>query len=249
MKARLSWAEAAMSSSSKSTVKNVPAPPGSKGASAYTRFIPREELGDFAAWKPGSLGNAKGQPATPLQPAEPTADEWQARVAAARQSGYQDGYRDGLAALEGFKQSFATQATSQVGALLRSFDAQLDRLDAELAQAAARTAVHLARQVLRSELQGHPELVARVAAEAINNVLLSARHITVHVHPLDLPLVAEGAEEALQARGGRLLASPTVERGGVRVESDVGAVDASIATRWRQAAAALGGEDVGWEEA
>jgi flagellar assembly protein FliH len=238
-----------MSSSSKSTVKNVPAPPGSKGASAYTRFIPREELGDFAAWKPGSLGNAKGQPATPLQPAEPTADEWQARVAAARQSGYQDGYRDGLAALEGFKQSFATQATSQVGALLRSFDAQLDRLDAELAQAAARTAVHLARQVLRSELQGHPELVARVAAEAINNVLLSARHITVHVHPLDLPLVAEGAEEALQARGGRLLASPTVERGGVRVESDVGAVDASIATRWRQAAAALGGEDVGWEEA
>jgi flagellar assembly protein FliH len=238
-----------MSSSSKSTVKNVPAPPGSKGASAYTRFIPREELGDFAAWKPGSLGGSKAQPATPAQPTEPTAEEWQSRLAAARQSGYQDGYRDGLAALEGFKQSFAAQATSQIGALLRSFDAQLDRLDAELAQAAARTAVQLARQVLRSELQAHPELVARVAAEAINNVLLSARHITVHVHPLDLPLVAEGAEEALQARGGRLLASPTVERGGVRVESDVGAVDASIATRWRQAAAALGGEDVGWEEA
>jgi flagellar assembly protein FliH len=238
-----------MSSSSKSTVKNVPAPPGSKGASAYTRFIPREELGDFAAWKPGSLGGSKAQPATPAQPTEPTAEEWQSRLAAARQSGYQDGYRDGLAALEGFKQSFAAQATSQIGALLRSFDAQLDRLDAELAQAAARTAVQLARQVLRSELQAHPELVARVAAEAINNVLLSARHITVHVHPLDLPLVAEGAEEALQARGARLLADPTVERGGVRVESDVGAVDASIATRWRQAAAALGGEDVDWEDA
>jgi len=102
--------------------------------------------------------------------------------------------------------------------------------------------------VLRAELQSHPELVARVAAEAINNVLLSARHITVHVHPQDLPLVAEGAEEALQARGARLLASTTVERGGVLVESDVGAVDARIATRWRQAAAALGGEDEAWAD-
>jgi len=237
-----------MSSSSKPTVKNIPAPPGSKPGSAYTRFIPREELGDFAAWKPGSLGSQQAQAAAPQAPAEPTADEWRARIAAARQAGYQDGYRDGLVALEGFKQSFASQATGQIGALLKSFDAQLDRLDAELAQAAARTAVQLARQVLRAELQSHPELVARVAAEAINNVLLSARHITVHVHPQDLPLVAEGAEEALQARGARLLASTTVERGGVLVESDVGAVDARIATRWRQAAAALGGEDEAWAD-
>jgi len=237
-----------MSSSSKPTVKNIPAPPGSKPASAYARFIPREELGDFATWKPGSLGSRQAQAAAPQAAAEPSADEWRARIAAARQAGYQDGYRDGLVALEGFKQSFASQATSQIGALLKSFDAQLDRLDAELAQAAARTAVQLARQVLRAELQAHPELVARVAAEAINNVLLSARHITVHVHPLDLPLVAEGAEEALQARGARLLASTTVERGGVLVESDVGAVDARIANRWRQAAAALGGEDETWAD-
>ena len=237
-----------MSSSSKPAFKNIPAPPGSKAGTAYTRFIPREELGDFATWKPGSLGSRQAQAAAPQAAAEPSADEWRARIAAARQAGYQDGYRDGLVALEGFKQSFASQATSQIGALLKSFDAQLDRLDAELAQAAARTAVQLARQVLRAELQAHPELVARVAAEAINNVLLSARHITVHVHPLDLPLVAEGAEEALQARGARLLASTTVERGGVLVESDVGAVDARIATRWRQAAAALGGEDETWAD-
>ena len=70
-----------MSSSSKPTVRNVPAPPGSKSASAYTRFIPREELGDFAAWKPGSLGSTKTQSAGPAQPTEPTPDEWQARVA------------------------------------------------------------------------------------------------------------------------------------------------------------------------
>jgi flagellar assembly protein FliH len=112
----------------------------------------------------------------------------------------------------------------------------------------ARTAVQLARQVLRAELQAHPELVAGVATEAVNAVLMSARHITVQVHPLDLPLVAEGAEEALQARGARLLANKAIERGGVLVESDVGCIDARVASRWAQAAANLGSEEA-WVEA
>ncbi|CAD5373621.1 Flagellar assembly protein FliH [Rubrivivax sp. A210] len=230
-----------MTSSSKPTgFRNVPPPPGSKAGSAYTRFIPREELGDFASWKPGSFAGAKPTPAAPPAPSEPTSEEWRERVHGARQSGYQEGYRDGMAALEGFKQSFAQQATSQIGALLESFDRQFEDLDGIAAQALAQCAVQLARQVLRTELEQRPELVATIAGEAVQAVMMSARHINVHVHPLDLPLVAEGAEEVLTARGARLQADPTVARGGVMVQSDVGAIDARIAARWAQAAAALG---------
>ena len=220
--------------------KNIPPPEGSKPASAYQRFIPREELGDFASWKPGALGAVPDTPAAPATPPETTPAEWQQRIAAARQAGYQEGYRDGLVALESFKESFAQQATSQIGALLQGFDQQLAAVDAEIAQALARCAVELARQVLRSELSAHPELVAHVAAEAVHAVMLSARQITVLVHPLDLPLVSEGAGEAIAARGARLVASSTIARGGVLVQSDVGSVDARIAGRWAQAAAALG---------
>jgi len=227
--------------SSKPTFKNVPPPQGGKPSSAYQRFIPREELGDFASWKPGTFGNAAAEQA-PAAPPEPSAADWAARVAAARQAGYQEGYRDGLVALENFKQSFAQQATAQIGALLESFDEQLTQLDGEMARALADSAVQLARQVLRSELTVRPEIVAQVAAEAVGAVMLSARHISVHVHPQDLPLVAEGAEEALAARGARLAAHPEIQRGGVLVQSDVGAVDARIATRWAQAAAALGSD-------
>ena len=231
---------------SKPTFRNVPPPPGSKSASTtYQRFIPREELGDFASWQPGTFGHGANAPATAPAPAaapEPTAADWEARVAAARQAGYQDGYRDGLVALESFKAGFAQQATSQIGALLDAFDEQLGRIDAEVAQQVAATAVLLARQVLRTELVTRPELVAQVAGEAVNAVMLSARHISVQVHPLDLPLVAEGAEEALQARRARLMANPAIQRGGVLVQSEVGAIDARIATRWAQAATAMGSE-------
>ncbi len=232
---------------SKPGIRNIPPPPNSKAGNSYTRFIPREELGDFASWTPGAFGGAQAErpgvrpAAAPAEPAaEPTAAEWQARIAAARQAGYQDGYRDGLAALENFKAGFAQQATAQVGALLEAFDRQTEQLDAQLADAVARTAVQLAAQVLRHELAVQPEAVAGVASEAVHAIMLSSRHVVVHVHPQDLPLVAEGADEALAARGARLVADATLARGDVRVDSDVGQIDARVETRWAQALATLG---------
>jgi len=228
---------------------NVPPPSGGKPASPYSRFIPREELGDFAAWSPDSLsGRQRGAaaeppsapPPLPPEAPEPTVEEWLAEVATARQAGYQDGYRDGLVALDSFKQSYAAQLTAQFGALSKNFGHELDALEAQIAEAVARTAVQLARQVVRGELKVDPALVGRVASEAVESVLLSARHITVHLHPQDLALVAEGAADAIEARGARLMASAGIARGGCRVDSDAGSIDARIATRWAQAAGALG---------
>lgn len=237
----------------KRAFRNVPPPAhAAKPTSAYARFIPREELGQVASWRPGTFGGdaaSEGAAAASAAstPAGPAPAEWQMRVQAARQAGYQDGYRDGLTALENFKQQFASQATAQIGALLDAFDRQLAAMDEQLAASLARAALQLAREVVRTELALRPELVARVAAEALGAVMLSAKHITVLVNPQDMPLVAEGAEESLAARGARLAADAAIERGGVRIESDAGRVDAGIARRWQQAAAALA-RDVPWSE-
>ena len=240
--------------SSKGGFRNVPPPQGTgtpRGNTPYSRFIPREELGAFAAWSPHTL-NAELDPAAP--PAEgstgttaPETPAVQAQVAAARQAGYQDGYRDGLVALDNFKQSFAAQMASQLGPLLHSFSAQVEALEQQMAQAVAQAAVMLARRVVRTEIETRPEHVAEAATQAVNAVLQSARNIRVLVHPQDHALVAAGAAEALEARGARLLAQPGIERGGCVVESDLGQVDARIAARWRQAAAVLGSE-LPWDD-
>jgi flagellar assembly protein FliH len=238
-----------MSSSSR-FFKNIPPPPGSKAGTPLSRFIPREELGDVTSWNPGTFGERRQTPRSahpsghaqgvPEPPPQTTEAEWRARIATARQQGYEDGYRDGTAALEGFKLSHLRETSAQLGALLDGFDAQFAALDRRLAQNLSQLAVQLAQQVLRAELQQHPAVVARVAAEAVTSVVLSARQITVHVHPDDLPLVAEGAEEALRGRGARLVPDASLERGGVLVQSDAGCVDGRIEARWAQAAAALG---------
>ena len=244
-----------MTRSSSRGQRNVPPPTSAGGVGAkaamYARFIPREELSSFAAWSPGDLagagatpgGTATGAEPTPPQAAADPAAEHAEALRQARQSGYQDGYRDGLVALEGFKQSFAHQATLQVGQLVKSIGGQLDAMQQEMAEALAATALSLARQIVRSEITARPQSVAAVAQEALETLMLSARHITLRVHPDDQPLVAEGAGELLAARGARLVADAEVARGGCVVESNIGLVDASIETRWRRAAAAIGRDD------
>lgn len=237
------------SSKSNPAFRNVPPPAGggTPKSSVYTRFIPREELDSFAAWNPDALSGQGEAPragvhkAQPEPPPPPPEDPGIA-LNAARQAGYQDGYRDGMAALDAFKQSFAAQISAQMGQVTQAYTSQMDDLQQDMARALAVSATHLARQIVRSELQARPELVAVVAQQALETLLLSARHVTVRVHPDDHALVALGAEEVLQARGARLLSDASVTRGGCLVESDIGVIDASMETRWRRAAASLGCE-------
>lgn len=226
-----------MSTSKPATPRQVPPPAGKPAAPAYTRFIPREELGNFSAWMPGEFAQAGApQAAAP----EAGADDVDARVALARQSGYQDGYRDGLAALDSFKQSFAKQMSERIGVLLRSFDDELAGLEQQMAAAVAQTATLLARQVVREEISLDPQRIARVAQEALSVLLSSARQVTLRVHPDDEPLVRAGAGDVLAVHSARLVGDAAIARGGCRIESDIGAVDATVQTRWRRALGALG---------
>lgn len=227
---------------------------GEERRSSYARFIPREEIQAFSAWNPDALQGgtpaarapisaptppkaAAAAPAEAPKPPEPSLHE---QLHAARQSGYQDGYRDGMAALDAFKQSFATQMSAQIGGLLRSFDAEFRALEERMAEALARSAVELAHQVVRSEITQRPEHIARVAHDAVDALLLSARHVRVRVNPEDLPLVLAGAGDEMRAREAQVIPDASIERGGCKVDSDISSVDATIALRWQQAVGALG---------
>lgn len=242
-----------------------PAVPDAAGAqkSLHSRFIPREELSGFSAWKPSVFAEKKKAPPVAAAPdpeqvrrdaereAQRQADlavqreaaEVAARAAelrGAREGGYQDGYRDGLAAMEAFKQNYAAQTSAQLAAVIQRMQAQFDTLEQHLAQRVAGIALEVARQVVRTELHVHPEQVVAVTQEALGTLLMSARHVTVRVHPDEHALLASGTAEVLAARGARLVADAQIERGGCLVESDIGVVDARVGSRWQRATAALG---------
>jgi flagellar assembly protein FliH len=237
-----------------------PAPPSSN---PYARFIPREELGAFAAWQPDAFAGGRERPnvsAVPdpeqqRQAAERAAAEAVAhherererRLSArahelhkAREDGYTEGQRDAQAAFETFRQGFAAQAGGHIDGVLAALQARLLTLEQDLAQRVAGIALELAQQVVRGELRLNPAQVVAVTQEALGALLVSARHVTVRLNPEDFTLVAEGCAEIIAVRGARLVSDRGIERGGCLVDSDIGLVDASVASRWHRAAAAIG---------
>jgi flagellar assembly protein FliH len=227
---------------------NVPPPQGHAAKPSYGRFIPKEEVNEAQVFRMDAFGGNPASkppisaPAPPEAKAPPPPPPPHPRelLAAARQAGYQDGLRDGQASAEAFKQQHARQVAVQLGRLVEGFDAAFAELETQLADALTRASVALAQQVLREELRQHPEHIANLAREAVESLMLSARHVRVRVHPEDLPLVEAGAADVLRARGASLMADAAIERGGCFVESDIATVDARIAQRWRVAAGSLG---------
>lgn len=244
--------------------RQVPPPERREGdrRGSYARFIPGEEIQGAKAWSLDNLGSPPPSPfapmrpgaaqppapaAAPVEPPPPPEPSLHEQLHTARQSGYQDGYRDGMAALDAFKQSFAKQMSQQIGTLVEGFDTEMRGLEEAMAASVARIAVELARQVVRSELEQRPELIARVAHDAVEALQLTARHVRVRVHPDDLALVRDGAGNELDAREAQLIPDADVPRGGVKVDADIASVDATLATRWQQAASAIGQQSI-WED-
>lgn len=231
-------------------------------APTYARFIPREELGSAVAWVPDSLdaqrrkeasaAAAQAEPAPP--PVDPAAvraarqAQLQARLAEVFEQGRQLGrdettqamQAEARDALDAFRRQQAREVGAPVASLLAQFQQGLDGLEHALARRLAGIAMQMARQVVRNELKTSATLVVDVTQEALAEVLLSARHITVKVHPEDLALIADGCADAVEARGAKLVADSHIERGGCLVESDLGVVDARMSTRWACAVQAMG---------
>ena len=192
----------------------------------------------------GMPGQAEAQQREAEAPPPPPAPNVDELVNQARQEGYQDGYRNGLAALESYKQTQAAQMAAhmsdQVGALASDFHQRLESLEQQLAGRIAGVALELARQVVRTELKLQPELVVDVAEQALGALLASARQVIVRLHPEDQALALPHLSEMLAARGARLVPDVTLNRGGCVVESDIAVIDAAIEARWDRAAASLG---------
>lgn len=176
----------------------------------------------------------------------PTSLDIEALQHAARQAGYHDGYRDGLAALDSFKRSFAQQMSSQLGQLMTAVDREFLSLEADMADALAQAATGLARQIIRSELNTQPEFVTQVARQAVAALSQSVRRVEMRLHPDDLALVQAGLGEEVVSRGVTCLADPSVARGGCLLQTELGSVDARIEHQWEHALRRVGQDANQW---
>jgi flagellar assembly protein FliH len=172
---------------------------------------------------------------------EPDCGQVEARLAALEREafakGYEQGERAGLEA--GGKRADAmlrrlSQTLDQLGDLRRTMIRETEGQMVELALA-------IARRIVRREvaLDQHLTLsMARLALERLGERTAA----TVRLHPDDLAATSSGRSEWSGSHV-TVVADASVRRGGCRIESDFGSVDASIDAQFREVARALLAEE------
>ncbi|PWG62293.1 FliH/SctL family protein [Spiribacter halobius] len=207
------------------------------------RVIPRERAAAGDAWELPDMGaGARRQPQRPDVSVEALEriqrDAYQEAFEQGRREGYEAGFREGRDA--GLKQGQA-EGRQLVQRLRQVLDATAEPA-AQLDQAAedelAALALAAARQVIRREIQTQPGEVVAVVREAVGLLPLSAREITVRLHPDDAAFVRETLGEG-ERSAWRLQDDPALSRGGCVVETPRSRVDASLERRLNALAADL----------
>jgi flagellar assembly protein FliH len=160
-------------------------------------------------------------------------------LAQGRADGHAEGLASGLAA--------ASAHAEQLLALAASLPAALRRAESELADAILALALDVARQVVHRTLRAEPEWVLPLVQDLLHAEPALQGEPRLLLHPDDVALVKNSLGNELQVAGWQVRADDTLARGGCRVQSASGEMDASLETRWKSVTAALT-RDIGTAE-
>jgi flagellar assembly protein FliH len=220
-----------------------------------SNIIAKENLKSFQRWQLVSLDGAAAPaeetpaeaavpPAVPL----PTVEEIEAIRRQAHDEGFSEGRQQGHA--QGLAQGLAEgraraeEAVARLAELERAFRAAVTGLENEVAEDMVALVLDICRQVLREALRAQPETVLAVVRETMELVAPGTRHATLVLHPEDAALVREHLAGEMAALPWKIVEDTRLARGGCRVESESVEIDATLESRWRRVAEALGRHDV-----
>ncbi len=225
---------------------------------SYSRFIPREEVGDVTQWKFGAVDGSDAVDAQPLVDAvaevpsdlELVLDD-AAKEALAQQAcddAYAEGFAQGQAQtgldwqqrMDAYIAEQGKEAAQRLQSVMHTLDASLIDMQQAMAQQILELACDIARQVVRQELVANPHVLEPVVQEALGMLVTEGRPVTVRLNPQDLADFGLPLRESTDVPQVQWTGDTAVAAGGCLVESAGTVVDGSVATRWQRAVAALG---------
>lgn len=161
-------------------------------------------------------------------------------------SGFEQGKRDGLAAIEASREAALGQieaSASHLAQLCERLARPFEPLDQELTVELAGLALRVGAQLARRELALDPAQVIAIIRESVGLLPIGAREIRVYVHPLDGVEIRARLAATSGERAWQLVDDPVMARGGCRVASEFSQIDARLDSRFAAIMATVLGEE------
>lgn len=162
----------------------------------------------------------------------------------ARLQGYQEGFAQGKDA--GFKQGFnegvqsgvqdahdKTQlALEPIRHLALAFSTALSGLEAEVGQQIADIALKIGQQLAVDSLKDNPQVIRKLVRSVLNSDPEMIGKPKLRANPDDIGLIKQEFGDEIEALGWKLIPDDQISRGGCKVISNSGEIDATWESRW-----------------
>lgn len=164
-----------------------------------------------------------------------------------KQQGHAQATQEWQQRMDDYVQGQAKEAAARLDAVVRELDADLQAMQAYLAQHVLELACDIARQVVRQELHTNPKALEPVVREALDMLVTDGRPATVRLNPDDYTVVADALRAEFADGSVQWVADAAVAAGGCMVELAGTVIDGHLEKRWQRAIAPLG-LDLPWQQ-
>jgi flagellar assembly protein FliH len=155
---------------------------------------------------------------------------WQAGFEAGQARGLKSGL-DAAAVQIAAQQAVLEQSIASVQRILEALATPLRDLDQATEAELLRLTLSIGKQLARRELTADPSQVIAIIRDTVALLPTSARHVRVHLHPLDAVVVRAQLSAPGQEPAWTIVEDPVASRGGCRVSTDHAQIDARIESR------------------
>ena len=218
-------------------------------SSPHSRFIPREEIDDVAAWHFSAIGGVtEPAPLEMPQTTDPVETISAQALEAAREQAFAEGYalghepgaKETREALQAATQKQNGDMAERMADVLSNMANDLLDKEQDIARQLLELACEVARQVVRQEITSNPDLLRPLIGEALEMIVEDGLPATVRMNPDDLARMHEALAKTLGENAPDFVGDAQIAQGGCVVQSPSTSVDATLEKRWARAIGNLG---------
>lgn len=152
-------------------------------------------------------------------------------IKAGHQKGYAQGYEKGEQAAQEEVWQRAQEQLLPLASLANDFSQALQSLDSAMVEQLAQMAMHIGTALARRQLDVTPQAVCDLVKDLLSNDHAPMSKPVLWLHPDDLSLVKAHLGESLKNGDWTICPDATLSRGGCKVTSKTGEIDAQFETR------------------
>lgn len=164
---------------------------------------------------------------------------YQDGLARGHQEGLEQGLSEGRAQAETELEQHIRKTVAPLRSLAKQFSDALERIDETVAHDLAELALATGKQLAADALQESPEQILEIVRELLHTEPPLVGQQRLWLNPQDHALVKEHLGSELQAASWSLQPDDQLARGGCRITSAQGELDATFESRWQSVVAQL----------